>query len=158
MRGEAFALTSLQDPSFRSTIAFFFEDELVLCAFDVMQAVLMMFEPARRFADVAAYCAAMRARAEDVIVVPDRDIASVRITLRMRQNQLFIAREPSGVSAPGYRTVRRPEPVVHRFLLLERGEAESATRRLAPRFGARFELAATNVYASVHRIAPWLTR
>lgn len=158
MRGEAFALTSLQDPGFRSTIAFFFADEIVLCAFDVLRALWMEFEPGRRYADVAAWCSATRARAERVVVIPDHDVASVRITLRMMQHQLFIGCPGGPVSAPGYRVVERPAPAVYRFLILERGESGAATEKLARRFGARFELDATRAYSSVHRLAPWLTR
>jgi hypothetical protein len=158
MRGEVFAITSLQDCAFRSTLAFFFTDELVLCSFDVFQALWMAFEPGRRDADVAAWCAAMRAKAGCVVLIPDREIASVRVTFRMTQNLLFIARERRGVDASGYRTVRRPAPAVHRFVLLEREEAAAATHRLARRFGARFELGTSRAYAFAHRHAPWLTR
>ncbi len=59
---------------------------------------------------------------------------------------------------PGYRAVRRPEPAVYRYLLVERKAAEVAIQRLAPRFGARFELATTRAYAVAHRRAPCLTR
>jgi hypothetical protein len=156
MRGEPFALTSLQDRSFRSTIAFFFAEELVICSLDVFQALALLFEPDPCRAGVAAFCAAMRARAERVVVVPDREIASVRVTRRMTQNQLFIKHEWGGVRGLGYRAVQRPGPAVYRYLLLERDEAEAAIPRLDRRFGARFELAATPAYAFVHPLAPWL--
>jgi hypothetical protein len=158
MRGEAFALTSLQDGTLGSTIAFFFMDELVLCSFDVFQALWMMFDPGPHSADVAAWCVAMRAKAERVVVIPDHEIASVRVTLRVIQDQLFIARERGGVSAPGYRAVRRPAPAVYRYLLVERDAAEVATRRLAARFGSRFELATTRAYALAQRLAHRHTR
>ena len=108
----------------------------------------MTFEPDPRRADAAAFCAAMRARAECVVAIPDREIASVRVTRRVTQNQLFIARERGGVRAVGYRAVQRPPPTVYRYLLPEGEEAEVATRRLAHRFGARFELATTRAYGS----------
>jgi hypothetical protein len=120
MRGEAFALTSLQDRTLGSTIAFFFTHELVLCSFDVFQALWMMFDLGPHGADVAAWCVAMRAKAERVVVIPDREIASVRVTFRMIQDQLCIARERSGVSAPGYRAALPPA-----------GERPSWRRRVA---------------------------
>jgi hypothetical protein len=159
MRDEAFALTSLQDWTFGSTAAFFFTDELVLCSFDVLQALRMVFEPSLRSADVSAWCAATRAKAARVLVIPDREIASVRVTLRMTQHQLFVARERGGVSPAGYRTVRRPAPAVYRYsLLLEREQVGAVARRLGGRVGARFELATTRAYAFAHHLAPWLTR
>jgi hypothetical protein len=158
MLGEAFAITSLQDRSFRSTLAFFFADELVLCSFDVFQALWRAFQPDQRYADVAAWCAATRAEAEHVVVIPDREIERVRVTFRMMQHELWVARERGGVAAPAYRAVLRHAPLVHRFLVLDRGEAEPATHRLARRFGARFELASSRPYGFVHHRAPWLTR
>jgi hypothetical protein len=154
MRGETFALTSLQDQSFRPTIAFFFTDELVLCTFDVFHALWTVFEPGRHYADVAAWCEATRARAESVVVIPDREIATVRITLRMMQDQLFIARKGDDVSAPAYRIFHRRAPTVHRFLVIERAATTAATQQLVRRFGARFELAETLAYTAVRRLAP----
>jgi hypothetical protein len=156
MRGETFVLTSLQDQSFGTTVAFFFSDELVLCSLDVFQALFLMFEPEPRRAGVAAFCAAMRARAERVVVIPDREVASVRVTRRMMQSQLFIRHERGGVRALGYRAVHRPAPAVYRYQLLERDEAEAAIPRLDHRFGARFELVTTRAYAFAHRLAPRL--
>lgn len=158
MRGEAFALTSLQDRTLGSTIAFFFTDELVLCSFDVFQALWMMFDLGPHSADVAAWCVAMRAKAERVVVIPDREIASVRVTFRMIQDQLCIARERSGVSAP--RVPRRSSPRA-RGVPLPAGRAQGGGGGdPAPRPSLRcaLRLATTRAYAVAHRRAPCLTR
>jgi hypothetical protein len=157
MHAEPFAVTSL-DAGMSSAVAFFFADEAVLCHLGVAATTTAVLRGDRREGEVAAWCQAVRAEAKRVVVIPDGEIRSVRIRLRMMPNELSIARDGGGVEPTGYRSTPRAEPAVLRFNLLERAETDQAVRLLAERYRGRFELATTRVFAFMHGVAPLLTR
>lgn len=157
MHGEPFAVTYLSTRSGLSTVAaFFFADRVELC--DSGALGLMRSDGWKPGVEIAAWCEAMRRKARHVEVVPDGEIRRVRFVHRMMQNELWIAREAGEVDGAGYRGVRRGAPKELRYALLVREQTDSAVNLLAARFGGRFELATTRVYAFVNRVAPLLTR
>jgi hypothetical protein len=156
MRGEPFAVASLlARGGLSNAIAFFFADQVVLCDLGALGGPLAR---PRHDLDLAVFWEATRAKAKRVVVVLDPEISSVRVRLRMMQHELWIMHHTGDIDHAGYRGVRRAEPAVHRYALLQRDEAEPAARLLAERFGPRFELATTRAYAFVHRLSPLLTR
>jgi len=159
MEGEPFAVTGLSSRGgFRNGSAFFFADRAVLCDHDLVNALHGLFGTGPAHADVAAWCEAACASAKRVLVVPDAEIQSVRIGLRMWRNELWIARAADPIESAGYRGSALATPRVHRYELLRREDTDPASRLLAARFGPRFELATTRAYAFFHTIAPVLTR
>jgi hypothetical protein len=107
---------------------------------------------------VAAGCEAAQAKSKRVTLVPDVEIQRVRVLFRMQANELWIVRDTEPVAPKGYRSVRRGAPSVTRLTIFPREHSEPVANLVAERFGARFELATTRVYAWTHRLAPALTR
>lgn len=81
--------------------------------------------------------------AQDIRQYEDANIQRVRLHLRMSAHELFITGS---------------DGVVARFGLMNRHEAEPITFALQERFGARFEVSSTALFAFFKRNAPPLTR
>lgn len=145
-----FAVTSLEAPFGLSDVsAFFFADRIVLCEMGATwEPWHHRYEPR---GDVAAWCDAMRAAAESVVVVPDHEVESVRVRLGVLRHEIWIARTAGAAEAVSYRDVRRSPPDVLEYTMAGRADAQHAVRLLAARFGDRFDLAPTRPYALVRR-------
>ena len=85
--------------------------------------------------------ARLRSKAKDVQTLRDDGIRRVRLHLRALAHQIIIV----GIGGPD-RT----------FQLMDRDEAESLIEPLTRRFGSRFEISSTPVFAFFKRYAPFL--
>lgn len=92
--------------------------------------------------ELSAYLQEALARAKTSLVVPDRLVTRVRVHRTMWAHQLI-------VTLPlGDRT----------FRFSHRGDADAVTAMLAPRYGARFRVTKSAIYALLWRYARFLTK
>ncbi len=93
---------------------------------------------------VEHFCAELERDAKRVLRVNDADVRHVRLHLRALAHQFFMN------VAPGL--------VPEKFTAMNRGESIASIDLLRERFGSRFELSKTGVYAFFDRYAPILMR
>lgn len=158
MDREPFVLTPLVGRGGLSTfVAFFLRDEVVICdtgqeGFRTSVRVL------RKIPTIEEQCAAKRAASKHVIALGYAEIRGVEMRLRMLRHLFVIHHEAIDAGGADYRKVERGPLSTMEFGLLYRPAAEVTIPKLRARFGARFQLSATGIYAWTKRHAPSLAQ
>jgi hypothetical protein len=151
---EPFVLTPLVGRGGLSTfIAFFVRDEVVICDTG-QQGFRTSVRVVRGIPTVEEWCAEKRAASKHVVALRYAEIQGVEMRLRMLRHLLVIHHEAIEQGGADYRTVERGPLSTMEFGLLHRPAADATIPKLQARFGARFQLSATGIYAWTKRHAP----
>ena len=153
---QTFAITGLTSRGGRSSWVFFFcPTELVMVDLGSGPALTAGFKAGLGNATpswgpqqnpnqtVEQWCADLKAKAKNVVVLKDEQIATLRLWLRMLTHQLFVV---------------RTDGTEEKFQLTNREEGEAHRDALERGLGPRFQVSKTPVYGFLDQHASFLLR